>query len=516
MPKPSPGSSKTKKRSVVGAVPRTSKGLKIRRVEKPAAVEAAPEKFDPGEGFTNYQHALKWLGERVNLERSNPARIEPGAFKLDRMRAMLEVLENPQRDVKTVHVAGSKGKGSVVEMTASCLTACGYAVGVYTSPHLVDIRERIRIGRDIIGYPAFTKLLGRAAAASERVKGRHGEATYFELLTATALLHFAEQAVDIAVIEVGLGGRLDATNVIQPEVTAVTAIQKEHTQLLGDTLAKIAREKAGIFKPGVTALTVPQAPEVLEVFREVAAGIGAPLTVVGGPAGGEIDFSYRFEASPELGPHARVCISSKRSNFEHLPVPLKGEHQAHNCGLALAILDKLRDRGFETPERKVALGLAATPNLGRMEIAWDSPRILLDGAHTPDSLQCLVKAIGAHLKYDSMVVVFGCASDKDVPAMLSKIAMGADKIIFTRSANNPRAVDPRELQRRFAEVSGKMTQVARGLPEALDIAARAVGRDDLVCVTGSFYLVGEAKKHLMDVRARRQGAARARAEDADE
>ena len=449
--------------------------------------------------INNYTDALEYLGQRTNYERTRPESIGPEAFKLDRMRALLDELGNPERDVRCVHVAGSKGKGSVVEMTASCLTACGYATGIYTSPHLVDIRERVRIGRELIGYPAFHRVCRKVAEASEAVKRRHGEATYFELLTAMALAYFAEQAVDIAVIEVGLGGRLDATNLVQPEVTAITAIQLEHTALLGDTLAKIAKEKAGIFKAGIAALTIPQDPTVLEALREVAAKVGAPLQTVGE----DIEFSSRFEATHDLGPHARVCLNTAKSAFEHLPVPLKGEHQAYNCGLALAILDKLRDRGFETPERKVAEGLTRTPTEGRLEIMGRNPRIVLDGAHTPDSVHCLVKAIGAHLRYDSMVVVFGCAADKDVKAMLSRLALGADKVVFTRAANNPRAMDPRELQRKFAEISPKMTMMAKTLPEALALAGHAVGRDDLICITGSFYLAGEARKHLLEQNAAR-------------
>jgi dihydrofolate synthase / folylpolyglutamate synthase len=462
-------------------------------VVKAPATEAPVAALRPAQ-IESYTDALTYLGQRVNFERARQDRIPPEAFGLDRMRAMLEELGSPQRDLKVVHIAGSKGKGSVAEMTAACLTACGYATGVYTSPHLVDLRERIRIGTEQIGYASFTKMCRRAAEAAEAVKKKHGEATHFEVLTAIGLAYFAEQAVDIAVVEVGLGGRLDATNLVQPEVTAVTALQLEHTAVLGDTLDKIAREKAGIFKPGITALTIPQAAPAMEALKEAAAKVGAPLEVVGQ----DIEYSCRFEASHDLGPHARVCVNTKRSAYEHLPVPLKGEHQAMNCGLALAILDKLRDRGFETPERKVAEGLARTPTDGRLEVLSRDPRIVIDGAHTPDSVACLVRAIGAHLRYDSMVVIFGCAADKDVKSMLAKLALGADKIIFTKAANNPRAMEPRELQKRFAEVSPKMTQVARGLPEAMALAKGAVHRDDLICITGSFYLAGEAKKLLLE------------------
>jgi dihydrofolate synthase/folylpolyglutamate synthase len=487
MPKPSPaGPRKVAKAGVTAPI------------EVKAPVPAQPPATKASE-IENYTDALRYLSERHNIERARVSRVSAEDFKLDRMAALLQALGNPQHDVRCVHVAGSKGKGSVVEMTASALAACGFATGVYTSPHLVDVRERIRINADQIGYPAFTKVCQRVAAAAEKLDPGLGPASFFEVMTAMALCFFAEQAVDIAVIEVGLGGRLDATNLIKPEVTAITAIQLEHTQLLGDTLEKIAAEKAGIFKPGVPALTIPQTPGVMQVLREAAEKAMCPLQVVGQ----DIEFSFRFEASPELGPHTRVCLTTPRSNFEHLPVPLKGEHQAHNCGLALAILDTLRVRGFDTPERQVAEGLSRTPQQGRMEIVGRSPRIVIDGAHTPESVQALVKAIGAHIRYDSMVVIFGCAEDKDVKGMLSKIGLGADKIIFTRSAGNARAADPRELARRYADATGKMAQVARSLPDALDMASQATGRDDLICITGSFYLAGEAKKHLAEMRGRR-------------
>src|SRR5262245_37279495 len=377
-------------------------------------------------------------------------------------------------------------------MTASCLEACGYAVGLYTSPHLVELSERIRINQRRVTCCELTQLLGRVAGAAESLPNALGQATHFELMTAMAFVQFAEQAVDVAVVEVGMGGRTDATNVLVPEVAAVTAIQLEHRRLLGDTLAKIAAEKAGIFKPGVPALTVPQPEEVLTVLRDTAAKAPCPLMVLGQ----EVDYSYRFEASPELGPHARVCVTTPRSNFEHLPVPLKGEHQAINCGLALAILDQLRAKGMDTPEGRVAAGLARTPSNGRLELVFRQPRIMTDGAHKPESVQCLVRAIGAQVRYDSMVVVFGCAADKDVSRMLSNIALGADKIIFTRAEGSQRSMDPRDLQRKFAEVSTKMTQVAPTVKEAINLAARAVNRDDLILVTGSFVVAGEAKRRL--------------------
>jgi dihydrofolate synthase/folylpolyglutamate synthase len=461
--------------------------------------EVAPARRTSGvRGIGDYASAVAWLDERVNVERVRPASIDPHVFKLERMFALVEALGNPHKSFKSVHVAGSKGKGSVCEMTASCLSACGYTTGLYTSPHLVDLRERVRINGREIPEAGFVELLRRVAAAAESISRKHDHATFFEIVTAMAFCHYAEQAVDVAVVEVGLGGRLDATNVIRPEVCAITAIQLEHTQLLGDTVEKIAREKAGIMKPGVPCLTIPQSkPSIHEVFRSAASETGCPLLVLGE----DIEFTHRFEASPELGPHQRVSLTSPRSSYEHFPVPLKGEHQAFNCGLALAVVDKLREKGLEAPERRVALGLAATPVRGRMEIVSERPRVLVDGAHNPESVNNLIRAIGAHLRFDSTVIIFGCASDKDVPGMLSKLALGADKIIFTRSTGSSRAVDPRELQRRFAEHHSKMTQTAPNVGEALRIAERAVGRDDLIVVTGSFYLAGEAKRLILERQA---------------
>jgi len=461
---------------------------------------AAPKK---GPALGSFPAAMKWLTDRTDVERLRPTRAVADMLKLERMHELMGLLGDPQAAVRHVHVGGTKGKGSTCEMTASCLEACGYAVGVYTSPHLVDIRERIRINSRQISHADFVQVAQRVADAAANLPEAMGEPTFFELMSAMGFVYFAEQAVDVAVIEVGLGGRLDSTNIITPEVSAVTSISLDHTQILGDTVEKIAAEKAGIFKPGVPALTVPQKPGVIEVFRDAAAKVGCPLQVVGQ----DIDFSMRFEASPNHGPQARVCLTTNRNNFEHLVVPLRGEHQAVNCGLALAILDKLTERGFQTPEDKVTRGLAAVKAPGRLELAWNSPRVIVDGAHNTESMKCLIKAIGANVPYDSMVMIFGCAADKDIDGMLTEVALGADKVVFTRASGNARAADPRELARRFNDDHGKMAQTAETIAEAFALATRAVNREDLLVVTGSFYLVGEAKKHLAGVAARRGGQA---------
>jgi len=475
---------------------------------KPPSSEVRTRKVSVGKrpesiSFPNYHAALKYLYDRADVERMRPSRVDPSVFKLDRMQGIVSALGNPHESLKCVHIAGTNGKGSTVAMTASCLKACGYTVGTYTSPHLVDLRERIMINGSMIAYPHFTELMGRVATAAAGLPKKWGEPTFFELMTALAFLHFAEQAVDAAVIEVGLGGRLDSTNVITPEVSAITSISFDHMQFLGKTLPAIAEQKAGIFKKGVPALTIPQEPSVIDAMRRVAEQVGAPFEVLGQ----DIEFSYRFEGNSQLGPLMRVGMSTERCEFEHIPVPLPGEHQAYNCGLTLAIVDKLCARGFELPENRVMEGLEKVQLPGRMEIAWKEPRILLDGAHNPAALAALIKSVGAHVqKCDSMIMIFGCAADKDLDNLLKKVALGADKVIFTRAKNNARAAEPADLARRFSEITPKMCQVAPTLEEALSIAGRAAGRDDLICITGSFYLVGEAKKLLAD-RANKSGSA---------
>lgn len=461
-------------------------------VETKPSADRPVERLKPSD-ITSMASALRFLAERPDFERMRSVRYDETTFQLGRMRKLLELLGNPHQQVKTVHVAGTNGKGSTVSMIASMLRNCGYAVGVYTSPHLVDIRERVQIDGQSIGKADFIETLREVAEAGAKLPE---EPTFFELLTAVGFKHFAEQAVDIAVIEVGLGGRLDSTNVIVPLVSVVTGIDLDHTKLLGGTRQAIAREKAGIFKKGVPALFFEQDPAVDAVMREMATELGADLRIVNK----DIEFSSRFCVTPEEGPHTRVCMYTKTSRLEHLPVPLPGEHQAVNCGLALAAVDILKGYGFELPEDKLTAGLAATRVPGRMELVNDRPRILCDGAHNPAAMNALMRCVGAHVPYDSMVCVFGCCADKDIGEMLDKVNLGADKVIFTRATGTPRAAAPDDLQKLFQERSGKMSQIARTVPEAIEMAIRAVSREDLICVTGSFYVVGEAIKHLQERR----------------
>jgi dihydrofolate synthase/folylpolyglutamate synthase len=403
------------------------------------------------------------------------------------MLRILAGLGNPHRKFKCVHLAGTKGKGSTCHMVASMLENAGYRTGLYTSPHIVELRERIQIDSKMISESNFTKLIAKIAPVVKRLS--RDDPTFFEIVTAAAFLHFAKEKVDIAVIETGLGGRLDSTNVVKPEVCGITSISYDHVAQLGKTLEKIAGEKAGIFKPGAAVICAPQSSSVRRVLKKAAEQTGCDIRILGE----DIEFSYRFESSRATGPHTRVCISTPTSRFDHLRVPLLGEHQAHNCGVALGIIDELRKRGFEVSEQAAIDGLAKVNVQGRLELLRPVPRTIIDAAHNASSVAALMRAIGQNVGYDSMVVIFGCSQDKDIEGMLDQIQLGADKVIFT-STGTARSADPHELLARFQEKSQKMAQVGDSLQSAFEIARRCVTREDLICVTGSVHLVGLAKR----------------------
>jgi len=431
---------------------------------------------------------MRFLGTFTDYERMVRVGYNHTTFNLARMQKLLSAVGRPHRKFRSVHIAGTKGKGSTATMLAHMLMGCEFKVGLYTSPHLVDLRERITVNEEMISEAQFVRLLNRLVPAVRQLSTK-SKPTFFEIITAIAFMHFAHQRVDIAVVETGLGGRLDSTNLIKPEVCGLTTIGLDHTHQLGNNVKKIAAEKAGIMKPGVPVISVPQDPEVKAVLTKSARSAKAPIKFTGE----DIDFSYRFESSRAAGPHTRICLNTPSSRYEHLAVPLPGEHQAVNCGLALAIIDALKGRGFEIDDALALEGLNKTRLPGRMELICEDPRVLIDGAHNPTSVEALMKTIGQHVTYDSMVVVFGCAADKDIDGMLDQIALGADKVIFTKNGAI-RSADPEDLALRFEERTGRMAQWASDLPDALRTATSVVTRGDLICVTGSFYLAGEAKK----------------------
>ena len=437
-----------------------------------------------------YDSAMKYLFSQTDYEQMLRVRYNRDTFSLDRMHSLLKSLGNPHTRIRTVHIAGTKGKGSTATMLAVMLQACGYRVGLYTSPHVCDVRERIAVNGDKITQIAMARLICKAEPIIEKMAD--DKPTFFEIFTAMAFQHFADMEVDIAVIECGLGGRLDSTNVLKPDVIGLTSISMDHMHQLGNTLSAIAGEKAGVLKRNTTAISVQQLPEAKRVLKAAALDTKADLRFTGE----DIEFSYRVESSRLDGCHTRICLTTPRSRFEHLTVPLQGEHQAVNCGLALALLDELKNQGMKIDDERALVGLAGVYVPGRMEMIHEDPRILVDGAHNAASVQALIRAVGHHIPYDSMVMIFGCAGDKDITGMIDEIAKGADKVIFTQAANNTRAASPKQLADIYEEHSGRVAQVAETLTKAVRIAHNAVSREDLICICGSFYLVGEAKKLL--------------------
>jgi len=437
--------------------------------------------------FGSYRQAMNYLLEKTDYEKEERVRYNVTTFSLERMRNLLSLVGDPHAQISTAHIAGTKGKGSTATMLARMLESNGYNVGLYTSPHLVHLHERIVVNSKMIRESAMLALVNRIHTAVEKL-AKTDPPTFFEIMTTLAFMYFADQEVDIAIIETGLGGRLDSTNVIEPKVVGITSLSIDHKLQLGDTLNQIAMEKAGVLKKGIPAVTVQQDPAAMRVLKEQALAVNAPLSVTGS----DIDFSYRFETSREHGPHTRICLTTPTSKFEHLRVPLHGRHQAINCGLALAMLDKLRSAGYEIDVEKAADGLHQVTLAGRMEIVCHDPRIMIDGAHNAASIRALIHAIGQNIPYDSMVVIFGCNADKDVTGMLTQLQYGADKVIFTRSSS-AKAVPPQDLADMYTEICGKMYQTSSSLGEALQLAHSAVGREDLICITGSFYLIGNAK-----------------------
>ncbi|MEI7657260.1 MAG: cyanophycin synthetase [Phycisphaerae bacterium] len=445
--------------------------------------------------------AMRYLAARLNVETSSPSSIDAAkVFTLDRMRSLLESMGRPHLAYPVVHVAGSKGKGSVCEMIAAGLSGGGVRAGLYTSPHLQRINERIRVAGVEIDPARFTELVREVAGHAEKVERPGDPCTYFELLTAVAFAHFAAERVDAAVIEVGLGGRDDATNVVEPAVCVIGAIQLEHTQLLGDSLAAIAAIKAGILKKGVPAVTLPQDPAAAGAIAARAVVVGAPLRVVGGAG---VEYSHRYGLPDGASSRSmRVTLKADGLHWLHVEVPYAGEHQAWNCGLALAALGLLKGRGVQFELDAVSKGIAAAPGRGRLE--WmqvgeggGARKVAIDIAHTPDSLAALMRALSVVSSHESLVCVVGIAADKDVDGILRAVAGGADKVFFTRAPGHRRGADPEDLLRRYEAVGGGMAQCVLDFEGCLDAALRSAGPRDVVLVAGSHVIAGAARTSVV-------------------
>ncbi|NVM56818.1 MAG: bifunctional folylpolyglutamate synthase/dihydrofolate synthase [Desulfobacterales bacterium] len=399
-------------------------------------------------------------------------------FGLATISRLMRGLGNPQDRYSCIHVAGTNGKGSIAAFLSSVLVRAGYKVGLYTSPHLVRFNERIRIN----GRPISDRDVADAAEAVQRIYTQGEPPTFFECATAMALHHFALEEVDWAVLETGMGGRYDATNVVHPEVSLISNISMEHTKYLGNTLAKIAAEKAGIIKSGAGVVTGTRQKSALLVIEQAATEKGVPLRRIGK----EIKIrKYEDGFFTYLGTKCR---------WPRVKVGLLGDHQITNAALALGALEFLMEKGLEVPGEAIYIGVAATRWPGRLEVVSRDPLIVLDGAHNPSAAWTLKKFLENGMASRRLTLVLGILKDKAWKAMLRNLVSVADSIIFTRPQYE-RAADPHTLAS-FARSIKENVDVIPHVPDAISLALEKTADGDAVCITGSLYTVGEAKAFL--------------------
>jgi len=400
--------------------------------------------------------------------------IDSMRFGMEAITELLTRLGNPQNSYKSILIAGTNGKGSTAAMTASILNCAGYKVGLYTSPHLIDVRERI-----VVSGRKITKKEFSQAFANVKSKLKQ-PVTYFEFLTAAAFIYFQHQQVDIAVLEVGLGGRLDATNVCKPFVSVITNIGFDHMAYLGNSLTAIAREKAGIIKHNGVCITAAKQKQVLEVFNSVCLDRRSKLYCLGS--------DIRIKRQKD----GLLTYQGFQRNLKNLPLPLQGSHQCSNAALALAAVELCGKNGFHVDDEAIRRGLANTKWEARLEILQNNPLFILDGAHNPAGIRVLCQALKRDFSYRRLIFIFGALTDKNYREMLRIIAPLCPKIILTQLKAG-RAVPVNDMARVLNEM-GYPVIVTENVGKAIERAQALADRQDLICATGSLYLAGEVKQ----------------------
>jgi len=417
---------------------------------------------------------------------------------LESVRALARVLDDPQKKFPAVHIAGTNGKGSTAAMTASILRIAGMRVGLYTSPHLISITERIRIDGAEIAPNEFARLATEVRGAGERLvaeKVLPAPPTFFEQVTMIAYLYFAEREVKVAVLEVGLGGRLDATNICEPVVTAITPVGFDHQQYLGDTLASIAGEKAGIVKPGVPVVVAPQSGEAMNAIIARCEDLNAPMIETSGP--------FDVEAADGVENIGRYRFRHRASRDEYCArLGLRGRHQITNALVAIHIAEQLRITGFDIPQAAIVEGLSKAEWPGRLEMVYAAASqapLLLDGAHNADGARALRDFLDEHFHSTPITIVFGAMADKAIGGMGEILFPAARKIILTKIAN-VRAAETAAIAEKAAGLNQNVV-CASNVAEALAEALRATPPDGLIVACGSLFLVGEIKQSLSNHQA---------------
>lgn len=432
-----------------------------------------------------YQSTLEYLYGFVDYSLVRGLHFSAEQFDLQRMRDFMRTLGYPQLTYPIIHVAGTKGKGSVSSLCASALQAQGYKVGLYTSPHLYDYAERIQINGVQISHGELVALVDELRPYLEPGT----KLTTFEITTAMAMLYFARHHVDVAVLEVGLGGRLDATNIVHPKVSVITSISLDHVNVLGKTLEAIAAEKAGIIKPGIPVVVAPQVEAARMVVSQIAAEKAAPLTQVGN------DYQYVLHSFSLDGQVIEIWPVSKggeAGEIVTLNIPLLGQHQVENAATAYAVLKVANQNGITLSEEAIQRGFAAVSWPGRFEILQQDPPLVVDSAHNQDSARRLKIAMGDYFPGRSYVLVFGASEDKDIAGMFAELLPNAKQLIVTRSFH-PRAANPEDLVR-LAEAYVCPTLVAESVADAVFQAQKEAGSDAVVLVAGSIFIAAEARE----------------------
>lgn len=403
-------------------------------------------------------------------------------FSLENISRLLQILGDPHRTLHVIHVGGTNGKGSVSAMMASVLQEEGYRVGLYTSPHLVSFTERIQINGTEIAWDEVVRLtnLLRSRVAEEGIPQQF---TFFDFTTALALYYFSHQEVDVSILEVGLGGRLDSTNIVHPLITVITNVSKDHFQILGERIEDIAREKAGIVKHGVPLLTGATQPEIISILKETCREKEAPLSLAGRDFQGE-------QTAPRT-----LDFGGRRWQLTDIKLGVGGPFQIENAIVALGALEALEEKGYRVGEETIYRGLATVRWPGRLELVQQSPQILLDGAHNAAAARSLKEAIQEEFDYHHLYMVMGIMQDKEVSAIVETIAPLAD-LLITSSPHNPRAMSAQRLGEISQDYCSAIT-VIEDVGESVAYARGVANEDDLILVTGSLFTVGEVRDYLM-------------------
>jgi dihydrofolate synthase/folylpolyglutamate synthase len=443
----------------------------------------------------HHERVIRWLDARVNYERTPAGSNSSATFSLGRMRRLLHDLGDPHLRHPVAHVAGTKGKGSTVAMLASILREAGHRVGSYLSPHVHRVEERIAVDGRPISTADFASAIEVVIPAVERVdasaarRGRCGP-TWFEVMTAVAFMHFASRSVDIVVLETGIGGRLDATNVCHPLVTIITSIGLDHMKLLGPTITRITGEKAGIIKRGCPVISGATQPAARRVIAETAARRRAPLLQLGR------DFAVRhMESTARPGVLAGAAFELERHDVatpRRYDLRLAGQHQAHNASLAVIAAEQLRRRGIKINDEAIRRGLSKATLPARIQTISTHPLVVVDAAHNVASMTALASTLRPVLHHHTpRVLVFAASVDKQIEAMLKPLAGLLDRVIVTRYLENPRAAPLDRLRSACAAAGLPRPMEAASPGEALRLARSIAGRSGLVLIAGSFFLAGE-------------------------